>query len=794
MLYIPRYHQTQTLETGSFLKQSESEEVLFVASNPEAADRMRKALQKNHLNFDVITISQFRNNEFGFFIEEEVSIKRKSELLLIFGTIWKKFFNDYEYEYFQRAFNLLTDLRSFGLYEELYTSVLGEYDAVLQKSILVFSNLLKSMEIYDEHAAYNELASKIREVSFEDYYEKKRHLVFYGFQHFSTIQIDFLKSLSIRDDVYVCLPELVFQKRKKHDWISWLLESNVETPLLDKELKEKKVFYKEFAPFTLNKTLNSSKWYNSDFIIASPRTSFEDINELPLFELNFKVSIDIFLDVTNRIEKKLEKYFQSDNSRNISEIISFLNDEKNKMLAKEDFRSYKVLIELESLFNNWIELSEDNREINQRDLRIIFEASRLNLPRNSYFPISKEQGNRVYNLKNYIHSPKQAVICATSKQAQLRPKLNLYPEKVEEYLLSIGPLKSPDIDYYFIRHDIEEIMHQENSVLLLEKGMRQQSEDWDNVLEGWELEGINKEKIVDNKGFKFRIMKDKKDLLENISASKLQTYLDCPQKYYFNYLEKISPEIEYKSKLMPNHLGELEHKAVEVFFQEFPQKRSIEEISLHLLTAFLKKNQIVISQNDFEKYFIELKNYSGNAVRFLQELKKVEGAIFEFEKKIQKQKGSVARRGSIDFWGQSKTTGYLIDFKRSKTSIPSKSQILSLEKIQLWFYLNSVKQNLETNSSYFVGYLNLSDIADSLFFSNNPVLVDFLSCYDDLGLKSYEFENLKEQIQEYDNYETSLIETIKKDECFHSIPSSPQNCLYCEVKMICPRSHGETAQ
>ncbi len=752
------------------------------------SDKIRQNLQNNDIDLDVITISKFRDNELTFFLGDGIEIQSKAELLLFFATMWKRFFPDNEYEHFIRAFNLLTDLRSFSLDGELYESVLVEYDEILKKAVIIFNELLKQMNYFDEHKAYNELANSIREVSLDDYHEKKRNIIFQGFQFFTSQQLDFLKALALRDDVFICLPEMVYENRKKQDWIHWLEDNNTQTRELPKKESSHKILYYEFSKSGLNRFLIEQDLLENDFIIPSKKIGINTINEFPVFGHNFKSAVDLFSEEIYKLRKKIEKDIFYIDKISCHEFSDYIKKEiKQTMISsKDEFLKLKVWSELYTLINKWNELAETNDNLEMRDFRVLLEVLKLNLPRNSVKPLGKELDHSIYDLTNYHQSSQKKVMCITGENSSLRPNVSLYPEKVEDYLISIGPLKRSELEYLFIRHSIEEILQEPNCILLVEKGITEHSEDWSKIIAGLKILKLpNKEQSHQIQKISFDLNKNKSANLQKVSASRLQTFVDCPQKYYYRYIDKISPDYQFQTKLMPNQLGELEHKIVEEYFK-IPNT-DFSQVVQRVYASYLGVNQITLSKDDWKNYLVELTNYSKNGIAFVQSLDKVAPAKKYFEKKVEGKLLETTRTGSIDFCFENSTLFGLVDFKRSAGSIPSKGNILNFNKVQLWFYLKSLESIFREKENYFVGYFNMSSPEDSLFFTNSVIHQDFLKSYEDLGIKFYEFEGLEKTLADYTIFEEELINLINSESKFSPIPRDNMVCSFCDVKMICSR-------
>src|SRR5690606_35136272 len=103
----------------------------------------------------------------------------------------------------------------------------------------------------------------------------------------------------------------------------------------------------------------------------------------------------------------------------------------------------------------------------------------------------------------------------------------------------------------------------------------------------------------------------------SFSASKVRTYLECPRKFYFNYIEKIFPDVVISTELDPRIRGTLSHKIIELAV-----KNKIEDIVS--LTKKVLDEEIVGLQLKDEEYQNNLILLSLRSNNGLGVLKKVE--------------------------------------------------------------------------------------------------------------------------------------------------------------------------
>jgi CRISPR/Cas system-associated exonuclease Cas4 (RecB family) len=102
----------------------------------------------------------------------------------------------------------------------------------------------------------------------------------------------------------------------------------------------------------------------------------------------------------------------------------------------------------------------------------------------------------------------------------------------------------------------------------------------------------------------------------------------------------------------------------------------------------------------------------------------------------------------------------IYDFKRSDTSVGSKTDLQNFEKLQLWVY-GLVMGSLKPVKK--IGYINVSDIKKNLILETGN-----------------EFELFGEKI-------LKLLMDFKAEKKFLPNPRKDNICNYCNVRKICPK-------
>ena len=311
----------------------------------------------------------------------------------------------------------------------------------------------------------------------------------------------------------------------------------------------------------------------------------------------------------------------------------------------------------------------------------------------------------------------------------------------------------------------------------MEEGLELVDLAWREILNGFDLELLDT-----NTDY---TLKEKQDYLHNkikpgpyksksFSASRLQSFIDCPRKYYFSYVEKVDHRPEERLKIAADEMGTIEHSIIEKYFANKKiesnlifNRKEHEEFCLFALDEFSKKNKIFLNEKTKLTTYYELLHYSQNGIEFLIKFCNENKATqVEFERQLGDNPWGLV--GSIDCLIQLPENQVgLFDFKRSGAAIGSKKDTMAFDKIQIWTYLLVMirHQKMQIHSW---GYLNLSEIEASQTYSETEtsVLSDTL-------------------LDEFEKLLLTSIEDVKTEVTFLANPRVPKVCDFCEVQMFC---------
>jgi CRISPR/Cas system-associated exonuclease Cas4 (RecB family) len=259
------------------------------------------------------------------------------------------------------------------------------------------------------------------------------------------------------------------------------------------------------------------------------------------------------------------------------------------------------------------------------------------------------------------------------------------------------------------------------------------------------------------------------------TASRLQTFIDCPQKFYFSHIERIDNEPEERCSVSAKELGNLEHEIIATYFSKVSSFKNPFDLKLHqqicekAVEEFIGKGKLVLNESEKSKSLNEIMHYSLNGITFLIDLLiGRNGKSIKFEVPLPVNKWSI--KGFIDCLIELDSGKYiLLDFKRSEAAAGAKKETLEFKKIQLWVYL-MVLSDLKFSFDYF-GYLNLSATEESRVLFEGEQAEALIA--DSLAGAQRIIEK--------------VIEDLKTRVLFQPQPRNPKVCEFCPVYLTCSK-------
>lgn len=716
--------------------------IKVICPSPKITDSFRQATKSR---YEVFTIANWVSQSFG----DRIKVG-KSELMLRFSSAWRNYFPDSSELLFYNAFELFTELRSFSLDLGVIQNLIEGLDTELQKSILIFWAVLDAEKLIDEHLAY--------ELKKNDKLQNQS-LLFFGFKHLSAIQIDLLKHLANFNEVFLFFPKEVKEKAISSDWINWLDTSEVKFIPSNAKSKLKIINY---SSGKLNSYLiQYAKQKESASICLLGNEDYLATQEVLIDEIFFKDKVDIFRIEFNQIFSHLKKQKLS----TTTDLIAFCHGEIKKSIEIQNFKMIKVY----QLINESLELySMYSNNLDSFAIGLIKQVVELNLPRNFLIPILPNPESFILNLDDLkFVSKDQKIILVMSKNASpFARNESSYNSLLVDKLKVIGPMKRGSLDIALNMFELRHLFNTSEVHLFLEDGMMETDAGVREICKGFEIEFLDLSPNFSPKVLQDIIIEDIKSTASIVrknstSASRLQTYYDCPRKYYANYVAKLDVKLDSRSGLGSDDKGILEHLIIGKYFKSHQQITSfdLEELCRNELDNYIKNKQMLLSKKQFNETLYELVEYTANGLIYLYDLQKRNintEILFEFELPANQYN----LIGSIDCLINEEGNIKIIDFKRSDAAIGSKQGLLDFEKLQLWLYGLAISEKFNVSK---IGYLNISE-------ANALLEVDFT-----IGKENF--------IEVFLKVESSF----KNDMVFKPNPRNPNVCEFCTLKYVCPK-------
>lgn len=759
----------------------EPSDVRVITPHPQAADDLRTRLQMGNssASIEVLTISRFVS-DLAADLELSGELKRKAELMLQLATIWKLKAKQVKADYFIQAYNLLTELRSYSTQQSLFDELWEQLPDDLAEVVRFFWTYLDQQDFYDEHRIYGELSSRLKASHSTDLPET---IVLWGFDHLNGNQVDFFKTLSIWSHVILPVRRVVFEQSQNSDYLKWMAPDQVDAveSAYQKETKPLPCLY--FPKNRLAESLKPLEGQYEKILITDKTLSWQSLSEIPFFKGHFKVEANMFEGALREIEEEMRAQDHSWSSEAVDQALEQMG---KTALSSQDFRRYKVITLLQELLGEYSELSSANEQISDYDIDILIHVCELCLPRVYSAPLFYEQKCEVFDLRamERIGRNNKLLVLISSQYASLLPNSKGLPYEVRHFLSQIGPMRSGELELVNLMEGLKDIVYHNEVLLMIEEGLEKVDYGWKSFLDQWEMAkqtAVPYQKLTTDDPLKLADGFDA-EIVKKPSASRLQNYKECPRKYYYTTVEPIQNEIPLESDLSPQELGTLEHKLIQAAFEQGltddgPEYRRFIEQRVDEEMELLKKD---LEINDRYRFVEEVRVYVLNGLRFVHLFESsYPDCRVRFEVNLAHDLGVVDRSGSIDLLVETSKGVFLIDFKRSKGSIPSSlNKLFEFEKIQLWFY--ALRLDELEKKVLGMGYFNLSDPDDSLLIQAQEEIVG-------MGFVPPKKQSWIQALNEYRELELDLIQRINSDKTFLAKPEKSDSCRFCPVQILCSR-------
>ena len=763
-------------------------EKLYITPSPSKADGLRERLPTGSSG-DVITIAKFTSNLvnalWGF--EERPEVKRKADLLLIFGILKNKYLPEVGYEQFVQAYNLFSDLRSFTLNEDALSSVMDEQPEEIKKAVKLFWQLLELTGYLDEHGAYQKISEALR--SAEENEELKKTFVFWGFQHLNGQQVDLLKALSIRYDVVIPFPLALKDKVKRSDWIHWLKESRVSEELLEETEAHPKASWLPVNSREIALNLKTILKDHDQVVLGVSKLDPSHLDIVPSGKVTYKIPHQLITFELKELFDELKEAFRE--GKSTADLASFLDQKVSK---KTPLKLLKAIQLYQNALRMISDLTDETISVDPFFLKLLNDVVSLNQPRTSYIPASADE--LTIDLKDmanleFVNRNKRVILCVDDRFEEIQSLGQNYTEAIQKALATLGPLKRNELELLFKQWEFRDLFSEAEVVVLMSESTLKHSLIWKRLFQDIELTRIelSKEssdrKIIDAfKGL------SKKQFDGSFSASKFQSFVDCKRKFYFSYVDKIFPSVTLEQDFDPMVSGTISHQIIEVFHKRNLSEEKLPALVRELMVEHIKENNLRLPKETFLQHEVVFNHRALNGIQFLKRFEEVLGMPVNWQMEQEfSLSGEFKLNGKIDCLGVAGNHVILIDFKSTASAASSSAEVEDLESLQLWTYALAASKTIENfeTKNVILGYVSLDKPVESNFVLSDEDLAGKIKaqkiCRQNVMEKPF-----PEKFQEAIEKMTAVVAAIREEKEFSASPRKPTTCRLCELNKICVKS------
>ena len=290
-----------------------------------------------------------------------------------------------------------------------------------------------------------------------------------------------------------------------------------------------------------------------------------------------------------------------------------------------------------------------------------------------------------------------------------------------------------------------------------------------------------------------------------ISASSINTYLDCPLKFYFSVVEDIKEEEEVNEIIESNVFGSILHKVMEILYKPFCGKI----VTADLLKLIQKDTKMVTSAIEYAFAEVYLKTKTvrpllGQHFLIGEMIRKYVGKVLdrdnqltpfyyiESEKKMEclfqlTDQREIQLKGYIDRIDEVNGRVRIIDYKSGSgttlfTTVENlfnrEEKVRSKAVMQVfmyaWMYLQKKSEKTVQPGIYYMRDLFKTSFDPSIYRK-----IDRTKSEEVMDFEDYRFdfeENLRHCLDEIFSKETPFVQT-----------NNQKTCSYCPFKDICGR-------
>jgi CRISPR/Cas system-associated exonuclease Cas4 (RecB family) len=392
---------------------------------------------------------------------------------------------------------------------------------------------------------------------------------------------------------------------------------------------------------------------------------------------------------------------------------------------------------------------------------------------------------------------RRVLMCVDERFDDIQGLGQNYTESIQKSLSALGPLKRAEMELLFKKWEFMDLFSEAEVTVLMNEGTLRHSLIWKRLFS--EVELLKTDKEIQHTG---------KRLLDHLkvypitpfagtfSASKLQSFMDCPRKFYFNYVEKVFPNIVLEKDFDQMTSGTIIHEIIERFFKDKLTLDGLPELTRSIMQVYIKEKNLTLPGEVYLQRELIFNHRAKNGIQFILNVQNITGEKIEWkiEESFQVTDGLVIN-GRIDCLGEGSNYLFLLDFKSTEFSASSSVEVADYEAIQLWTYAYASKNLVKDyeKKEVVLGYVVLDDPSKSNLLTVSAELAEKIK--EAKLCKIHKFkEEFSLKLTEAHEKMKNLADTILNERVFSSKPRKPGACLFCELNKVCVKSEVQDVQ
>jgi hypothetical protein len=224
------------------------------------------------------------------------------------------------------------------------------------------------------------------------------------------------------------------------------------------------------------------------------------------------------------------------------------------------------------------------------------------------------------------------IICIDERFNEIQSLGQNYTESIHKALTAIGPLKRNELELLFKQWEFRDLLSHAEVLVLMNEGILKHSLIWKRMFSDVEI--LKQEKSNQELP---RVMKDyltqsiNKKFQGSYSASKLQSYIDCPRKFYFNYVDKVFPNVLLEKDFDPMISGSILHEIIETFFKENWADKDFSQLTDRIVHKYMVERKLQLSIEILRERTLTFNHRAWNGIQFIRNLEILTGEKIEWK-------------------------------------------------------------------------------------------------------------------------------------------------------------------